>query len=858
MIKAFNYFLVLILLSGWGATLWAQGGCSEVTLTEARKKFETGNFDRVIALLKDCTHKEFGGPQQVEAYRLLSLTYLALDSVATATTMAEQLLQLNPNFEPDIFDMPRFIKLIDDLKKAALVQQVTSVSKKAESINEAPANILVITREEIEQRGYMDLVELLKDVPGFDLSLFYGSEYANIYQRGFRQNNTEKTLILIDGIEDNDLWTNWAYISRQYPLSNIERVEIIYGPASTMYGPNAFAGVINVITQDANSFIPQGKKWGIKANADYGTYNTGCLDLTVAGRINKFSAMLTGRVYRSDEMNLSIQKYFDYNPDAYDSVDYAGLLSITSNAKDYLLEHHLDATGDYYYTTPDTSAIILSDAGADAARVYDKSAYNQIVNGHKVGFSNDTRTWYLNGKIRYGKFTLGFQTWKKSEGSTTQFTDLYVPGSRNGFVWVPQLSVVYAKYEDQINSKLLISSLSNYRIHVLTDESKFVSVVNYARGNYDLADLVAGVQPEWITQHAYEISKQFRSEFKVIYTPVSRFNIVSGVEIRNSSLQGGYLFSFYPHPQDSAVIEPSPKGGNQFNVWDVGVYAQGDYRILEHLKFTLGARYDFDRIRDNGGFGSEVSPRVALVYTPGKFVFKAIYSRGIENVSNWTKFSEAGNRIPNPKLGTESIKNYEITAAWMPLKEFSFDIALYHSNIYDVVGTVAVPNEPGKNQNANIGIFKINGIQGNASYKLKSFSVYLNYTFTDPRQTYSETGSVDNRVGDIAGHMFNVGVNEIFFKKLNINLRMNYTGPRKTGPGTTVPLNYDKFPAVTVFNGAVSYRDILPGLSLEVVCNNILDKRYYDPGTKAADGVLNPTRILQRERHFVFRILFEI
>jgi len=311
MIKAFNYFLVLILLSGWGATLWAQGGCSEVTLTEARKKFETGNFDRVIALLKDCTHKEFGGPKQVEAYRLLSLTYLALDSVATATTMAEQLLQLNPNFEPDIFDMPRFIKLIDDLKKAALVQQVTSVSKKAESINEAPANILVITREEIEQRGYMDLVELLKDVPGFDLSLFYGSEYANIYQRGFRQNNTEKTLILIDGIEDNDLWTNWAYISRQYPLSNIERVEIIYGPASTMYGPNAFAGVINVITQDANSFIPQGKKWGIKANADYGTYNTGCLDLTVAGRINKFSAMLTGRVYRSDEMNLSIQKYFN-------------------------------------------------------------------------------------------------------------------------------------------------------------------------------------------------------------------------------------------------------------------------------------------------------------------------------------------------------------------------------------------------------------------------------------------------------------------------------------------------------------------------------------------------------------------
>jgi hypothetical protein len=63
---------------------------------------------------------------------------------------------------------------------------------------------------------------------------------------------------------------------------------------------------------------------------------------------------------------------------------------------------------------------------------------------------------------------------------------------------------------------------------------------------------------------------------------------------------------------------------------------------------------------------------------------------------------------------------------------------------------------------------------------------------------------------------------------------------------------------VTVFNGAISYNGLLPGLNLEIVCNNILNKKYYDPGTKAADGVLNPTSILQRERHFVFRILFAI
>ncbi|MGV8090862.1 MAG: TonB-dependent receptor [Mangrovibacterium sp.] len=114
--------------------------------------------------------------------------------------------------------------------------------------------------------------------------MFYGSEYANIYQRGFRQNNTEKTLLLIDGIEENDLWTNWAYVDRQYPLSNVEQVEIIYGPASTMYGPNAFAGVINVITRDSQNAVKQQNSIGVDANAGYGTYNTRFTDLSISGQ----------------------------------------------------------------------------------------------------------------------------------------------------------------------------------------------------------------------------------------------------------------------------------------------------------------------------------------------------------------------------------------------------------------------------------------------------------------------------------------------------------------------------------------------------------------------------------------------
>jgi hypothetical protein len=98
----------------------------------------------------------------------------------------------------------------------------------------------------------------------------------------------------------------------------------------------------------------------------------------------------------------------------------------------------------------------------------------------------------------------------------------------------------------------------------------------------------------------------------------------------------------------------------------------------------------------------------------------------------------------------------------------------------------------------------------------------------------------------------------LFFGQFNLNLRLNFTGNRPVGAGTSVPLNTASFPAVALLNGTISYSNarLVPGLSLQLVCNNILNTQYYHPGTKAADGILNPTGILQRDRHFVIRALY--
>ncbi len=842
----------------WPLRLQAQN-CSDVSLNDARKYYENGRFNEVILSLKSCIEKGFNEKQKVEAFRLLAMTYLAIDSNDQAASVTNFLLQINPNYEANLFDPPSFIKLVNTLKLSGGSQVVTSVSKKAESIYEAPATIVVVTRDEIKKRGYNDLVELLKDVPGFDLTMFYGPEYANVYQRGFRQNNTEKTLLLFDGIEENDLWTNWAYIDRQYPLSNIDRVEIIYGPASTMYGPNAFAGVINVIMRNSVDAIKPGKNIGISANVNVGTYKTGSVDLSISGKHRNISFTVTGRLFHSDEMDLSSQSYFDYNPDVYNNVDYNKLLDITSGAKQYLIDNNLPFSNPYYTLSADSSQLTLTSLGAETARNLDKSAYNQVVNGHKIGFTNQTNSWLVNAKVKIGGLTLGFQTWKYSRGGTTQYTDTYVAGSANGQTWVPQLSFFYAKYENQLSEKVFLSNITTYRIHSVTADARLVYVSNYARGNKKLPDLIKDTPPEWITQYNYQLSKQLRNEFKIIYRPNSRFDLVSGFEIRNSTLQGAYYSSLTPTPQDSAVILPSPKGGNDFNIWDVGVYSQGTFQAFRKFKITFGLRYDYNKVRDNDGFGSELSPRVALVYSPGKFTFKVIYSRGIMNVSNWTKYSAIGNRIPNPTLKTEVIQNIEISAGFRLNKDFQADVTVYRDYINNVVGTVPVEGSGGKVQNSNIGKFRITGVQANVTYQYESFSAYFNYTFCDPKQTYSEKGEVDNRVGDIASHQFNLGANKSFFDQLNLNLRLNFVGKRPTGEGTTVPLNFDTFPATAILNGAVTYENkkIVPGLALQLVCNNILNTAYYHPGTKAADGINSPTEILQRGRHFLLKLSYD-
>ncbi len=197
---------------------------------------------------------------------------------------------------------------------------VTSVSKSKERLAEAPATVVVITGEEIARRGYTDLEAVLRDLPGFDFSRRAGASLLQRLPEGLPLDRDDPDDAPVDGVEDNDLASSTAWISRQFPLSNVDRIEVVYGPASTMYGANAFAGVINVITKDPEQVVKDGKLWGTDARVGAST-DAGMLDATVAGQTRNGGLRwsLTARKWKGQDFeHLEDDPNWDYDPAFYD------------------------------------------------------------------------------------------------------------------------------------------------------------------------------------------------------------------------------------------------------------------------------------------------------------------------------------------------------------------------------------------------------------------------------------------------------------------------------------------------------------------------------------------------------------
>jgi vitamin B12 transporter len=160
-------------------------------------------------------------------------------------------------------------------EKVQVGEVVVTATRLETPVREVASSMTVITGQEIEQEGKTEVLEVLRDEPALDVVRTGGpGGVTSIFIRGA---DSDQTLVLIDGIEVNDPIFNRAFDFANLAADNIERIEVLRGPQSTIYGSEAMGGVINIITRRG------GGKPRLTLSGEAGSFDTYRLASSLSG-----------------------------------------------------------------------------------------------------------------------------------------------------------------------------------------------------------------------------------------------------------------------------------------------------------------------------------------------------------------------------------------------------------------------------------------------------------------------------------------------------------------------------------------------------------------------------------------------
>lgn len=245
--------------------------------------------------------------------------------------------------------------------------KITSASKVTQKINEISSTAFIITSTQIKENGYFTLDEALSELPGFQFRNIQGMN-SYVFQRGIpNQNNL--TLVLIDGVQVNELNSGGFYAGGLYNLSNVDRIEVLYGPSSVAYGTNAISGIINIITKSA-------LEKNVEISTLIGSFNTAKSDFNFryANEKKTLGISISGMVKKSDKANLKSQAGDNNWTDLMDNFEDDYSFDMKVQSKDFIF-------GTNYLYRRASTATLWKSVGTDY-RDYGTSWNIQFLNNY--------------------------------------------------------------------------------------------------------------------------------------------------------------------------------------------------------------------------------------------------------------------------------------------------------------------------------------------------------------------------------------------------------------------------------------------------------------------------------------------
>jgi len=218
-----------------------------------------------------------------------------------------------------VFALPSaaFCQLVED----DVTEVVVTATRLETPVDEVSGTILVISADEIEEKQARTVADALRGLPGIDLVSQGGSgKSSSVLLRG---GNARFTLVMIDGVEVNDPSNpERTFDFAHFPTGDIERIEVLFGPQSTLYGSDAIGGVINIITKKGTG------RPNLVAEVEAGSFETFRQHAALRGRSGNVSYSLSADHVDSEGISAASEADGNTERDGYENMSLAGSMGL--------------------------------------------------------------------------------------------------------------------------------------------------------------------------------------------------------------------------------------------------------------------------------------------------------------------------------------------------------------------------------------------------------------------------------------------------------------------------------------------------------------------------------------------------
>lgn len=754
-------FLILICLLP--ATISAQDSSSgRESYLMAEEAYRDGHFDKAIRLLETGV-KNDDKILVSNVHRLLALCYMAMDEGEKADEYVRLLLRYMPYYTVSLQDPERFADLIRKYKEGK--KTLVTASQQVETLEEAPVPVTLITEEMIKAIDANNLKEvLLAYVPG--ITAVEGNSELNFAMHGVYSSEQQKILIMQNGHRLNSRSTNVQAPDYSISLEKVKQIEVLRGPASSLYGNAALTAVVNIITKEGKDInggslsVGSGSFSTYKADLLVGKYGP---DIDFIGWASVFSSEGQKIFYPAE--TTGVWRIFPMDGYAYingfnrkPSYDIGCILQWNNHWKLSLNHQYAKMQSPYAYVA------------LKAPYTYDK--YRRI-DGQKPGHGRTSS----RGELQYGHL------WKNYSLDVNVYVDVerQVNYEADGDSLPEGLVVYFAPDEmlDSIQAKSGFFQMNSW--HEYTYGMSVRNGYSYGKNKAAHGTLLAGFQMENYTMKSTDAC--VGDNFDRIAVTISEHN--------------GQI-----------------KLGNELSL---SMFLQGKHYFTPKLIVNGGLRYDYKH-RFNGKKLNAFSPRLACIYNMSQWSVKLCYARAFVDAPFFYRANEVATYKGSENLEPEYLDALQLSATTsFPSLHLEYDCNFYYNKLSGLIYYDKATRDEKSDRPvySNAGSLKLCGLENSISYHSPNLRARMNLTYQRVLSSdkYRVTGS---KVDAIPAVTMNLIVSKSIF-----------TSPKRAlwGHSSISCYSAQNMP-VSAYRDGVFYKDESYRIRGTVLLNAALNYKY--------------------------------